>query len=252
MRAWFNGRMGASQALDEGSIPFARFFKGKDMAEEEKVEEAPDLLEFETHKSVQSGNKDLWLFLIIIDVVCLCVFGFLLYKNISAKLLVSAAAPEVVQEEVFTVEQTPAVSETTVIETAVSVPEIETVEVLTPEPVISQTVMPEETSAPIAQAQEPATENTFSEKKQSVLVQVNPKSKYRQVTFRYFGEAKSVAIVSGFTMAKPRAMSQKNGAWETTLAISPGTYKYLFVVDGVQRTDPYAEQKDGRSVLVVK
>lgn len=29
MRAWFNGRMGASQALDEGSIPFARFFKGK-------------------------------------------------------------------------------------------------------------------------------------------------------------------------------------------------------------------------------
>ena len=26
MRAWFNGRMGASQALDEGSIPFARSF----------------------------------------------------------------------------------------------------------------------------------------------------------------------------------------------------------------------------------
>ena len=26
MRAWFNGRMEASQALDEGSIPFARFF----------------------------------------------------------------------------------------------------------------------------------------------------------------------------------------------------------------------------------
>ena len=25
-RAWFNGRMEASQALDEGSIPFARFF----------------------------------------------------------------------------------------------------------------------------------------------------------------------------------------------------------------------------------
>ena len=25
MRAWFNGRMEASQALDEGSIPFARF-----------------------------------------------------------------------------------------------------------------------------------------------------------------------------------------------------------------------------------
>ncbi len=27
MRAWFNGRMEASQALDEGSIPFARFLK---------------------------------------------------------------------------------------------------------------------------------------------------------------------------------------------------------------------------------
>ncbi len=30
MRAWFNGRMEASQALDEGSIPFARFFNQDD------------------------------------------------------------------------------------------------------------------------------------------------------------------------------------------------------------------------------
>ena len=76
--------------------------------------------------------------------------------------------------------------------------------------------------------------------------------KYRQVTFRYYGEGKNVAVVSGFTMAKPRALRKKDGYWETTLSISPGTYKFLYVVDGVQKTDPYAEEKDGRSVLVVE
>ena len=33
-----------------------------------------------------AGNKDLWLFLIIVDIVLLCVFGFFLYKHFSASL----------------------------------------------------------------------------------------------------------------------------------------------------------------------
>ena len=82
---------------------------------------------------------------------------------------------------------------------------------------------------------------------------VNPKSsKYRRVTFRWFGEGKKVSIVSGFTMSKPQPLKKKNGYWETTLSIAPGTYKFLYIVDGVNTRDPYAEEKDGRSVLIVE
>ena len=88
------------------------------MADENK--NTPDVAEFEAKMPAQTGNKDLWLFLIIIDVVFLCVFGFFLYKNLSARLLSSedekrpapvaeqeaAPAPEeeiAVAEEVVTV-----------------------------------------------------------------------------------------------------------------------------------------------------
>ena len=85
-----------------------------------------------------------------------------------------------------------------------------------------------------------------------MVVADNPKSsKYRRVTFRYFGEGKKVSIVSGFTMAKPQALRKKNGAWETTLSIAPGKYRFLFIVDGVNTPDPYSPQENGRSVLIV-
>ena len=91
-----------------------------------------------------------------------------------------------------------------------------------------------------------------ADKKESVLVKVNPKSKYRRVTFRWFGEGKKVSIVSGFTMAKPQALKKKDGYWETTLSIAPGTYKFLYVIDGVNTLDPYSDEKDGRSLLVLE
>ena len=72
------------------------------------------------------------------------------------------------------------------------------------------------------------------------------------MTFRYFGDADSVSVVSGFTMAKPRALKKRGDHWEVTLGIAPGTYKFLYIVDGKQTLDPYAEEEDGRSVLVVK
>ena len=40
---------------------------------------------FDLDQKPAAANKDLWLFLIIIDIVCLCVFGFFLYKNLSAR-----------------------------------------------------------------------------------------------------------------------------------------------------------------------
>jgi len=62
-----------------------------------------------------------------------------------------------------------------------------------------------------------------------------------------------VSIVSGFTMRKPQALKKVKGVWEATLTIAPGTYKYMFIVDGQEVKDPYNKQEEsGRSVIVIK
>ena len=202
------------------------------------------MAEFEAKLPAQTNNKDIWLFLIIVDVVLLCVFGFFLYKNLSARLL-SAQDPANAPAEV--------VEETLPEESVTQEPEelISVAEPVTVEPVVQEVKAPAEEpkAAPGEEVKETAKP---AEKKESIIVKKKAGSKYRQVTFRYFGEGKKVAVVSGFTMAKPRALQKKDGYWETTLSISPGTYKFLYVVDGQQITDPYAEEKDGRSVLEVK
>jgi len=225
--------------------------------QEAELAAGTELTEFDGKSTAKSQHKDLWLFLIIADAVLLCFFGVLLYQNVSASLLNSSSQTPVAEaEEVITV------AEEVVIPSAPAEPvTVAKAKPVEPEPVKPVEVIVEEVAEaevinPAAKPEieaKAAEEQTFPrEKKQSVLVSVNPKSKYRQVTFRYFDKAKSVAVVSGFTMAKPRAMTQKDGVWEVTLAIAPGTYKYLFVVDGKQRTDPYAEEKDGRSLLVLE
>ncbi|MBR2504555.1 MAG: hypothetical protein IKB61_01275 [Elusimicrobiaceae bacterium] len=213
---------------------------------DEKIN-TPDIAEFEAKLPAQANNKDIWLFLIIVDVVLLCVFGFFLYKNLSARLLAPenpAQAPAAVVEETLAEESIAAEPEE-----VVTVPEA--IAPVVPEPVVQEVKAPvvEEPKATAEEVKEPAQP---AEKKESIIVKKKAGSKYRQVTFRYYGEGKNVAVVSGFTMAKPRALRKKDGYWETTLSISPGTYKFLYVVDGVQKTDPYAEEKDGRSVLVVE
>lgn len=208
------------------------------MADEKQ--EAAALAEFEAKQPAQTGNKDVWLFLIIVDVVFLCVFGFFLYKNLSTRLLAPADPAEIVAA----------------VEEVAPAPEVEEVVEVAPAPAAepqTPVVAPEpEKKAEPAQPAPQAEPAQPAEKKESILIKTNPKSKFRQVTFRYYGEGQKVAVVSGFTMAKPRALTKKNGYWETTLAIAPGSYKFLYVVDGEQITDPYSEQKDGRSVLVVK
>ena len=212
------------------------------MADENK--NTPDVAEFEAKMPAQTGNKDLWLFLIIIDVVFLCVFGFFLYKNLSARLLSSEGekqpAPVAEQEAAPAPEEEIAVAEEVVAGTP-SVPAAQP----QPEP---QPAAPEVKPA----EPEPQPQAQPEEKKESIVVKTNGKSRYRQVTFRYFGDADSVSVVSGFTMAKPRALKKRGDHWEVTLGIAPGTYKFLYIVDGKQTLDPYAEEDDGRSVLVVK
>lgn len=212
------------------------------MADENK--NTPDVAEFEAKMPAQTGNKDLWLFLIIIDVVFLCVFGFFLYKNLSARLLSSEdekrPAPVAEQEAAPAPEE-----EIAVAEEVVTVTPAESAVQPQPEPKPAEPEVKPAEPEPQPQAQ-PA------EKKESIVVKTNGKSRYRQVTFRYFGDADSVSVVSGFTMAKPRALKKRGDHWEVTLGIAPGTYKFLYIVDGKQTLDPYAEEDDGRSVLVVK
>lgn len=196
-----------------------------------------------------AGNKDLWLFLIIIDIILLCVFGFFLYKHFSARVFDAPTAPAAAVQQTETA-NVPEVSETEVITEEVTVEQVPAVQ-KTQEPVQvpAEVKKPEEKPVEVKQ---PEAKPEAAEKKESVIVKVNPKSKYRRVTFRWFGEGKKVSVVSGFTMAKPQPLKKRGDYWETTLSIAPGTYKFLYVVDGQNRLDPYSEEKDGRSLLVVK
>lgn len=209
---------------------------------------------FDLEQKPVSANKDLWLFLIVVDIVFLCVCGFFLYKNLSARFFMPVEETEVVAEEQaaaqpdLLAEVLPETKKETKKETktpaapAVKAPKVQEIAA---EPVV---VVQE----PVAEPAPKAAEQAEKPAKASVVVADNPKSsKYRRVTFRYFGEGKKVSIVSGFTMAKPQALRKKNGAWETTLSIAPGKYRFLFIVDGVNTPDPYSPQENGRSVLIV-
>lgn len=215
---------------------------------------------FDLEQKPVSANKDLWLFLIVVDIVFLCVCGFFLYKNLSARFFMPVEETEVVAEEQaaaqpdLLAEVLPETKKETKKETktpaapAVKAPKVQEITaepvVVVQEPVAEPAPKADEQAQPAEQAEKPA--------KASVVVADNPKSsKYRRVTFRYFGEGKKVSIVSGFTMAKPQALRKKNGAWETTLSIAPGKYRFLFIVDGVNTPDPYSPQENGRSVLIV-
>ena len=217
-----------------------------------------------------AGNKDLWLFLIVLDVIVLCVFGFFIYKHFASQVF--EVKPDAQTE--ITVAEEPA--ELVVVEketVAAATPVAE--KIAKPEPIKQEPAKPapakpastvlanikiepatpapapvvttEETQPIVSVAQNPET----LEMKESIFVEPS-KGKYRQVTFRWFGEGKKVEIVSGFTMAKPRALKKVGDHWEITLGIGPGTYKFLYIIDGHKTQDPYAPEEDGRSVVTVK
>lgn len=189
-----------------------------------------------------SSNKDMWLFLIVLDVIFLCVFGFFLYKHFTAQLVNPApAAVEVVETE--TVEALP------------EIPGAEVITVTETEVIAEPAVAPKEDVKPVqpveeAKEEQPAVAQTPA--KESVVVASVPNSKYRRVTFKWFGEGKKVSIVSGFTMSKPQALKKVGDHWETTLSIAPGTYKFLYIIDGKNTRDPYSAEKDGRSLVEIK
>ena len=206
-----------------------------------------------------AGNKDLWLFLVIIDIVALCVFGFFIYKHFSVQLFQpqspvaqeTASLPAPVQAA--SVKEEPPVQETIPVEEVpvVQLEEVSVAQVLAAEAKAAEKEAAKKAKEPSVAASVPAPAET-EPAKGSVLIEKNAKSKYRKVTFRWYGEGEKVAVVSGFTMSKPKALTKKQDYWEITLSIAPGTYKFLYVVDGKNRRDPYSPEQDGRSVVVIE
>ncbi|MBQ2312894.1 MAG: hypothetical protein II183_01890 [Elusimicrobiaceae bacterium] len=209
----------------------------------------------------KKSSKELWLLLIFIDLIALCVFSYLIYSsfannnNKEIKINRDVKTEEVVLEEIDlsnSAKKEPKKEEKEIKQE----PKQEPAKEIKKQEVSEVKDQPKEEAKPLPQkepkeVQTPTTETKNDVKKESI--KVSGTGKWRQVTFKYFDTAKSVAIVSGFTSTKPRDLKKVNGVWEITLTISPGTYRYMFVVDGKETKDPYNNQEsNGRSLIVIK
>ena len=204
----------------------------------------------------KKSSKELWLVLIFVDLIALCVFSYLIYNSFvnadkkAIQINRNVKTEEVVLEEVD-------LSKHSVQEPKKEVKEIkqEPLKDVKKEKTPEVKTQPKEETKPLPQKETKETK-TPAETKTKVEKEsftISGTGKWRQVTFRYFDEAKSVAIVSGFTSTKPRDLKKVKGVWETTLTISPGTYRYMFIVDGKEIKDPNNKQESsGRSVIVIK
>lgn len=201
----------------------------------------------------KKSSKEMWLFLIFLDIAALCVFAYFIYhsfggeiqKQVSAFTAARAQSKEqsktFVEEIIVEEDKIPATK-------AEEKPAINTPKTEAKKEEVKETAK-EEKPAVKEETINIATAPTET-KKQSVFISGTGKT--RKVTFKYYDEAKKVAIVSGFTSRKPVALTKKNGVWETTLILYPGDYKYMYIVDNVETLDPNAPAENGRSVLKVR
>ncbi|MBO4707097.1 MAG: hypothetical protein J5594_00860 [Elusimicrobiaceae bacterium] len=208
---------------------------------------------FESKKS----SKEIWLILIFVDIIALCVFSYLIYNsftNSNKKTIQISRNPkteEMVLEEIDLSKPTGQEPKKEEVKEAKkeSVQELEK-EIKKEVTAEVKTQIEEEKVLP---KKEPKEVNTVNSDVKKESVKISGSGKWRQVTFKYFDTAKSVAIVSGFTSTKPRDLKKVNGVWEITLTISPGTYRYMFIVDGKEVKDPYnKKESNGRSVIDIK
>ena len=209
----------------------------------------------------KKSSKELWLLLIFVDIIALCVFSYFIYNSFvnsdkkTIRINRDTTTEDVVLEEIdLSKEVKPESKKETQKETAKEPKQELPKEVKKEEAPEIKTEQKEEVKT--LPQKEPKEIKTQTETKTNVKkesIKVSGSGKWRQVTFRYFDDAKNVAVVSGFTSTVPRALKKVNGIWEITLTISPGTYRYMFVVDGKEIKDPYNKQEsDGRSVIVIK
>lgn len=199
----------------------------------------------------KKSSKEMWLFLIFLDIAALCVFAYFIYHSFGGEIQKQVSAFTAARAQ--SKEQSKTFVEEIIVEEDVLPAEMEPVKADTP-----KTEAKKEEVKETAKEEKPAVkEETINiatapteTKKQSVFISGTGKT--RKVTFKYYDEAKKVAIVSGFTSRKPVNLTKKNGVWETTLILYPGDYKYMYIVDNVEVLDPNAPAENGRSLLKVR
>ncbi len=226
-----------------------------------------DEIQNETKKS----SREMWLFLIFLDLIATCVFGFFIYKSffgLPQKNGEPVKSTEPFLEDVL-VEDIKAEPQEVVLTPAPAVPAQEQ---QASAPAAKEEVKKEEAAPAEVKKEEPKEEVKKEEpkkeetkkaeaKKIEAKKEVQPKKKSvfisgsgktRKVTFKYYGNAKKVSVVGGFTMSRPVALKKSGKEWSTSVVIFPGTYKYMFIVDGKTMQDPNGRSEDGKSVFTAK
>ncbi len=201
----------------------------------------------ENNLEKKKSSKELWLVLIFVDIIALCIFSYFIYSSFanstkkSVQINRNPKTEEIVLEEIDLRE--------TVKETKKEIPQE-----INKEQTDKKNQVKEDSKPSQTKEQKEISEPTLVTKQEErESFNVSGTGKWRKVTFRYFDDAKSVAIISGFTMRKQSPLKKVKGIWETTLTIAPGTYNYMFVVDGNEVKDPYNKQENnGRSVINIK
>lgn len=230
-----------------------------------------DEIQNETKKS----SREMWLFLIFLDLIATCVFGFFIYKSFfglphkngepskSAEPFLEDVLVEDIKAEPQEVILTPApAAPAQEQQTAAPAPAAEEVkkeeaapaEVKQEEPKKEEVkeVKKEEPKKAEAKKAEPKKEDAQKNQPKKKSVFISGSGKTRKVTFKYYGNAKKVSVVGGFTMSRPVALKKSGKEWSGSVVIFPGTYKYMFIVDGKTITDPNGRLDDGKSVFTAK
>ena len=234
----------------------------------------------EIQNDSKKSSREMWLFLIFLDLIATCVFGFFIYKSFfglpqqnggpskSAEPFLEEVLVEDIKAEPQEVVLTPAPAAPAQEQTAVAPVAPAQEEVKKEEPVAAEVKKEEPKKEEVKEVkkEEPKkaevkadTKKADAKKEEAQKNQPKKKSvfisgsgKTRKVTFKYYGNAKKVAVVGGFTMSRPVALKKSGKEWSTSVVIFPGTYKYMFVVDGKTITDPNGRIDDGKSVFTAK
>lgn len=109
----------------------------------------------------------------------------------------------------------------------------------------------------------PPAESNMENKKEQIgkksphpTVSKKPAGKMRNISFKLFNRsATEVFIIGDFNNWNREPLTKiPDRNWETSVQLAPGTYKYLYVINGKRTKDPSNKKisADGKSLLVVK
>lgn len=202
----------------------------------------------EIQNESRKNSREMWLFLIFLDLVATCVFGFFIYKSFFAlPSSQDSKKEEAFLDDVVVEDIAPAQEEVVLPAAPVEVKE-------EPKAEVKEEAKPEVKTEAKAEVkkEEPKKEEAKPAAKKQRSVFVSGSGKTRKITFKYFGSARKVAVVGGFTMSKPVAMKKRGNEWSVSVVVFPGTYNYLYIVDGKTMADPNGRMDGSKSVFTAR